>query len=375
MSRDGFPGGLTPVETVRVRVDPKGPPADLEAQLSSAAAILRRGGLVAFPTETVYGLGANALDGQAVARIFRAKGRPQDNPLIVHIACLEDLQACAAGVPDEAWALARAFWPGPLTIVLPVSGGIPCEVTAGGDTVAVRMPSHPVAMALIRAAGLPIAAPSANISGRPSPTSADHVWTDLAGRIEMLVDGGPAGIGVESTVLDMTSSPPLVLRPGGVPVEAIRGIVPGACVLPQYGAGRGGGGEGPARSPGLRYKHYAPRAQLWLFIGEWESQVRAICSRAWAEAAAGRRVGLLVSADTAHAAARAGFPDTVVTAELGFRGDMSSVASGLFDGMRRLDSQGVQVILAESYDTAGVGLAVMNRLVRAAGGRLVQLGE
>ncbi|HBK60200.1 MAG TPA: threonylcarbamoyl-AMP synthase, partial [Firmicutes bacterium] len=223
MSRDGFPGGLTPVETVRVRVDPKGPPADLEAQLSSAAAILRRGGLVAFPTETVYGLGANALDGQAVARIFRAKGRPQDNPLIVHIACLEDLQACAAGVPDEAWALARAFWPGPLTIVLPVSGGIPCEVTAGGDTVAVRMPSHPVAMALIRAAGLPIAAPSANISGRPSPTSADHVWTDLAGRIEMLVDGGPAGIGVESTVLDMTSSPPLVLRPGGVPVEAIRG--------------------------------------------------------------------------------------------------------------------------------------------------------
>ncbi|HNU94779.1 MAG TPA: L-threonylcarbamoyladenylate synthase, partial [Bacillota bacterium] len=162
MCCDSSRNGLTPIETVRMRVDPKSPPHDLETQLSSAAAILRRGGLVAFPTETVYGLGANARDGRAVARIFQAKGRPQDNPLIVHIACLADLEAVVAHVTDDAWALARAFWPGPLTIILPVGSGIAREVTAGGDTVAVRMPSHPVAMALIRAGGLPIAAPSAN---------------------------------------------------------------------------------------------------------------------------------------------------------------------------------------------------------------------
>lgn len=377
MYRDGSEGGMLPIDTVRVTVDPQSPPADLAARLSSAAAALRCGGLVAFPTETVYGLGANALDGQAVNRIFQAKGRPQDNPLIVHIARFEDLEACAANVPEKARTLACAFWPGPLTIVLPVSGGIPREVTAGGDTVAVRMPSHPVAMALIRAAGVPIAAPSANISGRPSPTSADHVWADLAGRIDVLVDGGPTDIGVESTVLDMTSSPPLVLRPGGVSVEAIRGMAPDVCVLPQYGTGFSGGGEDalPPRSPGLRHVHYAPRAELWLFLGRWESQARAICSRARAEAELGSRVGLLVSAETAREAAKVGLSDDMVLAELGSRADLSAVASELFDGMRRLDSRGVDVILAESYDAAGVGLAVMNRLVRAAGGRLVALGE
>jgi L-threonylcarbamoyladenylate synthase len=378
MCCDSSSNGLTPVNTVRMVVDPTSPPLDLEIQLSSAADILRCGGLVAFPTETVYGLGANALDGQAVARVFVAKGRPQDNPLIVHIACLDDLQAVVAGVPDDALALARAFWPGPLTIVLPVRGGVAREVTAGGDTVAVRMPSHPVAMALIRAAGLPIAAPSANISGRPSPTRADHVWADLAGRIEMIVDGGPAGIGVESTVLDITSSPPLVLRPGGVPVEAIRNIMPDVCVLPQHGTGsaaEGGEQEGPARSPGLRHRHYAPRAPLWLFIGEWEDQVQAIACRARAEAEAGRVVGLLISTETAMTTSKASIPDTAVIAQTGSRGRMASVASGLFDAMRRLDSEGVDVMLAESYDTGGVGLAVMNRLVRSAGGRLVDMGR
>ena len=377
MSCDSSRNGLTPIETVRMRVDPKSPSHDLETQLSSAAAILRRGGLVAFPTETVYGLGANARDGRAVARIFQAKGRPQDNPLIVHIACLADLEAVVAHVTDDAWALARAFWPGPLTIILPVGSGIAREVTAGGDTVAVRMPSHPVAMALIRAGGLPIAAPSANISGRPSPTRADHVWADLAGRIEMLVDGGPAGIGVESTVLDITSWPPLVLRPGGVSVEELRHIVPGVTVLPQYGTGvaEGDAQAGPARSPGLRHQHYSPRAHLWLFTGEWEDQTQAIARRARAEAEAGRRVGLLISAETAQVAAKVGIPETAVIAEAGSRFCLASVASRLFDAMRRLDGEGVHIILAESYDTAGVGLAVMNRLVRSAGGRLVDAGE
>jgi len=377
MCCDSSRNGAAPVNTVRMAVDPKSPSQDLEAQLSSAAAILRSGGLVAFPTETVYGLGANARDGRAVARIFQAKGRPQDNPLIVHIACLADLRAVVADITDDAWALARAFWPGPLTIILPVGGDIAREVTAGGDTVAVRMPSHPVAMALIRASGLPVAAPSANISGRPSPTRADHVWADLAGRIEMIVDGGPAGIGVESTVLDITSSPPMVLRPGGVSVEELRRIVPGVCVLPQYGTGAADGDEheGPARSPGLRHEHYSPRAQLWLFTGEWEAQVQAIACRARAEAEAGKQVGLLISAETAQMVARADIPNTAVIAEVGSRFCLASVASRLFAAMRQLDSEGVQIILAESYDTAGVGLAVMNRLVRSAGGRLVGPGE
>ena len=369
--------GLSSFNTRRVTVDPNSPPQDLEAHLSSAAAVLRSGGLVAFPTETVYGLGANARDGRAVARIFRAKGRPQDNPLIVHIACLADLQAVVAHVTDDAWALAHAFWPGPLTIILPVGEGIARKVTAGGDTVAVRMPSHPVAMALIRASGLPIAAPSANISGRPSPTRADLVWADLAGRIDMIVDGGPAGIGVESTVLDLTSSPSLVLRPGGVSPEELRRIVPDVRVLPQYGTGAAGGDEreGPARSPGLRHEHYSPRAQLWLFTGEWEAQVQAIALRSRVEAEAGRRVGLLVSAETARMATKAGIPGQVIIADVGSRSCLASVASKLFDAMRHLDDEGVQMILAESYDTAGVGLAVMNRLVRSAGGRLVDAGE
>ena len=332
--------------------------------------------LVAFPTETVR-TGSQCTDGQAVARVFVAKGRPQDNPLIVHIACLDDLQAVVAGVPDDALAL-RALSGRALSLSFSCARRC-CPRSSPPEAIQLRFECRPsCAMALIRAAGLPIAAPSANTSGRPSPTRADHVWADLAGRIEMIVDGGPAGIGVESTVLDITSSPPLVLRPGGVPVEAIRNIVPGVCVLPQYGTGSApeeGEQKGPARSPGLRHKHYAPRAPLWLFMGEWDDQVQAIACRARAEAEAGRVVGLLISTETAMTASKASLPDTAVIAQTGSRGRMASVASGLFDAMRRLDGEGVDVMLAESYDAGGVGLAVMNRLVRSAGGRLVYLGE
>ncbi|MEA4885036.1 MAG: L-threonylcarbamoyladenylate synthase [Clostridia bacterium] len=354
------------ISTQRMSVDPCMPAPVLEARLADAADIIRRGGLVAFPTETVYGLGANALDGRAVARIFVAKGRPQDNPLIVHIAEIEAVHSVAESVPASAWALAREFWPGPLTMVLPRGKLVPEQVSAGLATVAVRMPSHPAAAALIRASGLPIAAPSANISGRPSPTSADHVWADLAGRVEMLVDAGPAGIGVESTVIDMTVWPPLILRPGGATVEAIRRVIPETDVLPSTGIEA----TGPVKSPGLRYKHYAPRADLWLYLGDWKTQVDAVARRAAIENSAGRRVGLLITSETALALGAVGV--RAVVAEVGSRADLSSVASALFDGMRRLDQADVDIILAESYSRAGLGLAIMNRLERAAGGKIVR---
>ncbi|MDD2201778.1 MAG: L-threonylcarbamoyladenylate synthase [Firmicutes bacterium] len=365
--------------TVRIQVDPRGPADTLEEELGEAARVLRQGGTVAFPTETVYGLGGNALDRRAVARIFVAKGRPQDNPLIVHIAEMEALETIASSVSPEARRLADRFWPGPLTLILPKSDIIPNEVTAGLESVAVRMPSHPVACALIRAAGVPVAAPSANMSGRPSPTAADHVWRDMAGRIDVLVDGGLTDIGVESTVLDMTCRPPVILRPGGVALEAIRELIPETRIL--TGADDV---DATPRSPGLRHKHYSPSSELWLVVGEWESQVREIEKRAQAEARRGRRVGLLVSAETAAElrallALESDVPENkslkrnIVAAEVGSRGNLSEVASALFDGMRRLDEANVGIIFAESYDTAGVGLAIMNRLTMAAGGRVVRV--
>lgn len=365
--------------TVRIQVDPRSRAETLEEELGEAARVLRQGGTVAFPTETVYGLGGNALDRRAVARIFAAKGRPQDNPLIVHIAQMETLDNIASSVSPEARRLADRFWPGPLTLILPKSDVIPDEVTAGLKSVAVRMPSHPVACALIQAAGVPIAAPSANISGRPSPTAADHVWRDMAGRIDMLVDGGATDIGLESTVLDMTCWPPVVLRPGGVALEAIRELIPETRIL----AGEDNLKLAP-RSPGLRHKHYSPSSELWLVVGEWKSQVREIAERAAAEARCGRRVGLLVSAETAAElrallAPESGFPESesleryVIVAEVGSRDYPQEVASALFDGMRRLDEADVGIMFAESYDTAGVGLAIMNRLTMAAGGRVVEV--
>jgi L-threonylcarbamoyladenylate synthase len=361
--------------TVLIVVDPSGSAERLEAELGEAARVLRDGGTVAFPTETVYGLGGNALDRRAVARIFAAKGRPQDNPLIVHIADMGALGSIASSVSPGARALADRFWPGPLTLILPKSDAIPDEVTAGLDSVAVRMPSHPVAAALIRAAGVPVAAPSANISGRPSPTSAEHVWHDMAGRIDMLVDGGSADIGVESTVIDMTCSPPMILRPGGITLEEIREVIPETVVL------TGGEGlDGPAKSPGLRHRHYSPEAQMWLVIGEWDAQVDEIKSRAAAGVRLGRRVGLLVSTETAaklctwiRDCGGEGPAGEIIVAEIGSRNDASQVASGLFDGMRRLDAAEVDMMLAESYDARGMGLAIMNRLMRAAGGRIIRV--
>lgn len=348
------------IATLYLRVDPVHPEA---GAIEKAGLILRRGGLVAFPTETVYGLGANALDGRAVARIFKAKGRPSDNPVIVHVACREQVSLLTGSFPDSAKVLTDAFWPGPLTLILPVGKGIPEAVTAGLQTVAVRMPDHPVALALIRAAGVPVAAPSANLSGRPSPTSAEHVLQDLNGRIEVILDGGPAGVGVESTVLDLTSQVPVVLRPGGITPEDLREFLGKVDVDPAAAAGFYNGDR--PRSPGMKYAHYAPRAPLQLVIGKPEAAAAKIKELAGKEKARGRRVGIL-SFSKSNDFSR--FGEVVVA---GCREKPETVAAGLYSALRRFNEIGVDIIFAEGLEEHGVGLAVMNRLKKAAAGRIL----
>ena len=323
-----------------------------EASIRRAAALLRAGELVAFPTETVYGLGADALNGEAAARIFAAKGRPADNPLIAHIAGESGLAGLIAGEPCAcARALMRAFWPGPMTLIFPKSPRVPREVTAGLDTVAVRMPSHPVARALIRAAQTPIAAPSANRSGRPSPTTAAHVLEDMEGRIPLILDGGPCEVGLESTVVDVTGARPRILRPGGVTLEMLEGVVGDVDVdegvLHQLQAGS------QARSPGMKYKHYAPKGEVTIVTGP-----RAAQEIARLYDAADGRAAILAFSQADYGARRV------------YR--LKNAPGELFAALRQLDEDGMETIYAEDVPTAGVGLAVMNRLMRAAAFRVVE---
>lgn len=354
-----------------VRVDPRCPAS---ATIERAAAVIRAGGTVAFPTETVYGLGANGLDEAAVRRIFAAKGRPADNPLILHIADFADLAPLVRAVPTEARALAEAFWPGPLTLVLARSERVPAAVSAGLPTVAVRMPSHPVAAALIRAAGVPIAAPSANRSGRPSPTTAQHVLDDLGDRIDLIIDGGPTAVGVESTVLDLTCDPPALLRPGGVTLEMLAEIIGPVTIAPGATADPREGVVSRPRSPGMKYRHYAPAAPLTLVEGESDAVAAQVRRLLAAELAAGRRAAALAS-DELAAELRRQFAERtarpIVTA-LGPRDDAAQMAANLYARLRELDEAGAEVIVAEGFSDRGMGLALMNRLRRAAGGRIVR---
>lgn len=326
------------------------------ASLTRVASLLRAGEVVAFPTETVYGLGADAMNPAAVAKIFAAKNRPADNPLIAHIDDAAMLEGLAARVDDVARALMDAFWPGPLTLVFPKAAGVPDIVSAGLSTVAVRMPSHPAALALIRAAGTPVAAPSANRSGRPSPTTAAHVLADMDGRIPLILDGGACEVGVESTVLDVSGGVPMVLRPGGVTVEELRGVVPEVrvdqAVLAPLAAGE------QARSPGMKHRHYAPRARVKIVSGEAEAVITRLCALYEEADAAGLRPVVLCS--DGHVAAYGGRR----TRTLG--GDADAMAAGLFAALRALDAEGLDPILAEAVDASGMGLALMNRLLRAA---------
>jgi L-threonylcarbamoyladenylate synthase len=326
--------------TTVLRVTADRPEPDL---IANAAACLRRGGLVAFPTETVYGLGVAALDAAAVRRLFAAKGRPAEDPLIVHVASLDGLAPLVSLRPALVEALAARFWPGPLTLVLRRSTLVPDEVTAGLETVAVRVPAHPVARALLAAASVPVAAPSANLFSRPSPTRAAHVLQDLDGRIDMVIDGGPTQVGVESTVLDLSGDVPEVLRPGAVTIEMLRPLVPGVR------ARTVAAGSGPQRSPGLLTRHYSPRAPLTLFEGPAERVRARIQHDLEVARAAGRRVGVLEPDD-----------DPAVT------------AAGLYAALRDFDADGVDEIFARlPAATDGLSQAIADRLRRAAAGRVV----
>lgn len=355
------------MKTQIIKIDTGAP--DWDKQLDQAAEILRSGGLVAFPTETVYGLGANALDEAAVKAIYEAKGRPSDNPLIVHIADTAAVKDLADNVPEAAQALMDEFWPGPLTLVMPRSSLVPDIITAGLDTVAVRMPSHPVASALIKKAGVPVAAPSANSSGRPSPTLARHVIEDLMGKVDVIIDGGNTEVGVESTVLDITVTPPVILRPGGVTLEQLRRVLedvvgdqlPGAADM-----------SGVPKSPGMKYRHYSPRATMLLLQGTPEQVAAEISKRAELYHREGTAVGILVTDETA-ALYEPSLYSYCKILSLGSREEPETLASNLFRCLREFDEKGVEVIMAETTDVIGIGQAVMNRLMKAAGGNIIKL--
>lgn len=335
------------------------------AALARAGALLREGRLVAFPTETVYGLGANALDAGAAARIFAAKGRPANDPLIVHVAAVEAVAQVAGELPPTARLLAAAFWPGPLTLVLPRAAAVPLLVTSGLDTVAVRVPAHPVALGLLTAAGVPVAAPSANRFSRPSPTTADHVAADLGHAIDLILDAGPTPIGVESTIVDATGDgPPVLLRPGGVPLEALRQVV-GEVRLRAQQPGRAD--DDPQPAPGLLTKHYAPRAALRLIVGPRATARARLAAELAACLAQGRRVGALLVEEDADLVT--GLP--VMTAWLGSEARPEEAARRLFAALRSLDATGVDVIAARAPGVGGLGLAILDRLTRAASGEVI----
>ncbi|MBP2645523.1 MAG: Sua5/YciO/YrdC/YwlC family protein [Firmicutes bacterium] len=340
-------------------VDARHPNTDL---LVSAAHIIQEGGLVAFPTETVYGLGADGTDSEAVAKIFMAKGRPSDNPLILHIADTAMVKTLAKEVPANARILMGRFWPGPLTLVLKRTQAVPDVVTGGLDTVAIRLPDSEVARELIRLAGVPVAGPSANTSGRPSPTTAQAVLADLEGKIEGIIDAGPCGIGVESTVVDCTTPVPTLLRPGGITMEMLLEVLGEV----EYQPIKGEDTKAP-RAPGMKYKHYAPLAPMVLYEGD-SAQVAKAIADASKIALESKRVGAIVSNETAALLEKG-----VQVADYGSRYRPEEVAAGLYEALRYFDSEPVDVIYAEGIDEFGLGLAVMNRLRKAAGYRIVKV--
>lgn len=320
-----------------------------ELVIQEAAHLLKKGCTVAFPTETVYGLGADATSEEAVAKIFQAKGRPQDNPLIAHVATKQQLKRLVSHLPPFVEKMIDSFAPGPITFVLPSNGTCANNVTAGLSTVAVRIPSHPVALKLLKACQIPIAAPSANISGKPSPTTADHVWEDLRGKIAGVLDGGPTGIGMESTVIDCTKTQPIILRPGGITQEQIEQVIGTVMIDPSLTSAS----EKPL-SPGLKYKHYTPDVPLWLVEGSID-QIQAVIN---SERNNNNRIGLLASAETAKRL------DADQVISLG--DDLTDVAAHLYDGLRLFKKEDVDLIVSESYPEKGIGQAIMNRLRKAA---------
>ena len=344
-------------KTLVFKVNPEKP--ENEA-IRAAANIIKSGGLVAFPTETVYGLGADALNATAVLALFEAKKRPLDNPPIVHVGKIENVYKLVREIPPKADMLMRKFWPGPLTLIFRRSDVVPSVTVAGLDTVAIRMPRHNVALALLRECNCPIAAPSANLAGKPSPTSAEHVLEDLNGRIDAILDAGPTHIGVESTVLDLTVEPPQILRPGGTPYEDLKKILGNVELHPVAIADREVAIE-KARSPGLKHKHYAPNAEVVLVEGDASKIVGRVKELVEFYKQENRRVGVLTT-DENFGCYRAD-----VVKSLGSRKNLTVIANNLFRLLREFDSEKVDVIVAEGLPMEGLGLAVMNRLRKAAG--------
>ena len=336
--------------------------------IREASEILKSGGLVAFPTETVYGLGGDATDKEASRKIYAAKGRPSDNPLIVHIAKFSQLEDITENLPKTAKLLADAFWPGPLTMVCNKNQVIPYETTGGLDTVAVRMPNNPVALALIEESGCMIAAPSANTSGRPSPTKASHVYEDLSGKIEAILDGGAVDIGLESTIVDLTEDVVTILRPGFINMDMLREVVGEVRMDPGIVYNDKGTTSGAKpKAPGMRYKHYAPKGDLTIISGEEDTVVGKINQLTREALKEGKKVGIIATSETADR-----YPEGEVLV-IGNRSDESSIAHNLYDILRRFDELSVDLIYSESFATPKMGQAIMNRLLKAAGQKTIEV--
>lgn len=339
-------------------------------QMSKAGQIIRDGGLVAFPTETVYGLGANALNQVAAQKIYGAKGRPSDNPLIVHIADRSMLDSLVKEIPKTAEKFMNAFWPGPMTLIFKKSDIVPYETTGGLNTVAIRMPNHRIARELIRAAGVSIAAPSANLSGKPSPTLGEHVVDDMNGRIDMIIDGGKVGMGLESTIIDVTVEPPMILRPGFVTREMLREVV-GTVETDKAILSKPEEGLKP-KAPGMKYRHYAPKADFKMYSGEKEKVANEIIKIANEKEAQGFVTGIITSDQNRHLY-EGKLSKGVIVVSLGDLNQPETIAGNLFKALRDFDKLDVQFILGETFSRENVGDAIMNRLTKAAGYNIINL--
>jgi L-threonylcarbamoyladenylate synthase len=335
-----------------------------KAAIEEAGEVIRRKGLVAFPTETVYGLGANALDEEAVKKIFIAKGRPQDNPLIVHVAEF-NIEPLVKNIPEVAVKLMTRFWPGPLTIILEKSALIPDATSAGLSSVGIRMPSNIIARELILAAGVPIAAPSANVSGRPSPTEASRCVEDLSGRIDFILGGGSCQVGLESTIVDCTSEPPCVLRPGGITLDMLKDVEPSIYIDPAVM--KKIEGDFKPKAPGMKYRHYAPKAPMKIVQGDLKKTIEKINEIVQNYIDENKKVGILAVDESAKHYSKG------MVISLGSRNNLENIGKNLFEALRCFDDANVDIILSEAFEEAGMGTAVMNRLKKSAGYDIIQV--
>lgn len=350
------------MDTIIEKIDPGNIDADV---MDRAGKLIAEGELVAFPTETVYGLGGDALDPDASRKIYAAKGRPSDNPLIVHIAEFDDMKRVTREVPEQARKLADAFWPGPLTMIVWKSDAVPEATTGGMQTVAVRMPNHPVALELIRRSGCLIAAPSANTSGRPSPTEAQHVAEDLSGKIAMILDGGPVGIGIESTIIDLTEEKPMILRPGYITPEMLSEVLQEEVVI-DPGIIAADDTRKP-KAPGMKYKHYAPKAEMIIVDGAQDAVIAKINELTAAKRAEGKKVAVIATDETKERY------DAQVILSMGRRSDEDAIAQHLYKILRECDELEVGEIYSECFQTPRIGQAIMNRLLKAAGHTVIHV--